>query len=93
MNEKRIGTRTIALRHPPSVLSCAAVGGKMESEGPLAAYFDELGQDSFFGEKTWEKAESAMQKKALQMDILVVIQLLLLMVLVLLELLKFLKLL
>ena len=66
MNEKRIGTRTIALRHPPSVLSCAAVGGKMESEGPLAAYFDELGQDSFFGEKTWEKAESAMQKKALQ---------------------------
>ena len=66
MNEKRVGTRTIALAHPPSVLSCAAVGGKMESQGPLASFFDELGQDSFFGEKTWEKAESTMQKKALQ---------------------------
>ena len=65
MNKKRVGRRTIALSHPPSVHSFAAVGGKMESKGPLASYFDELGQDSFFGEKTWEKAESAMQKKAL----------------------------
>ncbi len=37
----------------------------MESQGPLASYFDELEQDSFFGEKTWEKAESAMQKRVL----------------------------
>ena len=37
----------------------------MESEGPLGPYFDHLCQDSFFGEKTWEKAESAMQKIAL----------------------------
>ncbi len=64
MNEKR--RRTITLAHPPSVLSFANIGGKFEGEGPLAAYFDELGQDSFFGEKTWEKAESAMQKKVLQ---------------------------
>lgn len=49
MNEKRIGRRTIALHHPPSVHSCAAVGGRMEGKGPLAAYFDVLGQDSFFG--------------------------------------------
>ena len=66
MNEKRLGRRTIALHHPPSVHSCAAVGGRMEGNGPLAPYFDVLGQDSFFGEKTWEKAESAMQKQALQ---------------------------
>ena len=32
---------------------------------PLADYFDHLCEDSFFGEKTWEKAESAMQKLAL----------------------------
>ena len=65
MNKKRVGRRTVALSHPPSVHSFAAVGGKMEAQGPLAPYFDELGQDSFFGEKTWEKAESAMQKQAL----------------------------
>ena len=66
MNTKRVGQRTVALSHPPSVISCAAIGGRHESRGPLAACFDETCQDSFFGEKTWEKAESAMQQKALQ---------------------------
>ncbi len=63
---KRIGRRTAALQTPPSVLSFANIGGRMEGQGPLAKYFDELCEDSFFGEKTWEKAESAMQKMVLQ---------------------------
>ena len=67
MNQKRIGKRTIALSDPPSVRACAAVGGRHEGLGPLGTYFDHIDSDSFFGEKTWEKAESAMQKKALQM--------------------------
>ena len=66
MNDKRVGQRTIALAHPPSVISCSNIGGKFEGQGPLGTYFDETSQDSFFGEKTWEKAESAMQKKVLQ---------------------------
>nr|WP_326126344.1 stage V sporulation protein AD [uncultured Oscillibacter sp.] len=66
MNEKRTGQRTIALKDPPSVLSFANIGSKFEAQGPLAGYFDELSQDSFFGEKTWEKAESTMQKKVVQ---------------------------
>ena len=66
MNEKRVGKRTVALAHPPSVVSFSNIGGRFESEGPLAAWFDETSQDSFFGEKTWEKAESAMQKRVLQ---------------------------
>ena len=66
MNEKRVGKRTIALSHPPSVISYANIGGKQEAEGPLSSYFDELSDDSFFGEKTWEKAESTMQKKVVQ---------------------------
>ena len=66
MNTKRVGQRTVALSHPPSVLSCVAVGGKFEKNGPLGSYFDATSDDSFFGEKTWEKAESAMQKQALQ---------------------------
>ena len=63
---KRIGRRTAALQTPPSVLSFGNIGGRMEGQGPLAKYFDELCEDSFFGEKTWEKAESAMQKRVLQ---------------------------
>ena len=66
MNDKRIGKRTIALAHPPSVLSFSNIGGKFEKQGPLGEYFDEWNEDSFFGEKTWEKAESTMQKKVLQ---------------------------
>lgn len=66
MNTKHLGRQSVALADPPSVLSFANIGGKLESQGPLAGYFDELEQDSFFGEKTWEKAESAMQKKVLQ---------------------------
>ena len=62
---KRLGRQTVALESPVFILSHAAVGGKMESEGPLSHYFDHLCEDSFFGEKSWEKAESAMQKTAL----------------------------
>ena len=65
MNLKRVGRRTVALPHPPSVRSCACIGGKFEGQGPLGSCFDELGEDSFFGEATWEKAESAMQKRVL----------------------------
>lgn len=63
--QKRLGRQTVALEKPAVILSHAAVGGKQESEGPLSDYFDHLCRDSFFGEKTWEKAESAMQKTAL----------------------------
>ena len=61
----RLGRQTVALPAPVHILSHAAVGGKHEGEGPLADWFDQLCTDSFFGEKTWEKAESAMQKAAL----------------------------
>ena len=63
--QKRLGRQTVALEKPAVILSHAAVGGKQEGEGPLAEYFDHLCEDSFFGETTWEKAESAMQKLAL----------------------------
>lgn len=33
----------------------------MEAQGPLARYFDLLEPDSFWGEKTWERAENVMQ--------------------------------
>lgn len=63
--QNRLGRQTVALERPAVILSHAAVGGKQEGAGPLADCFDHLCDDSFFGEKTWEKAESAMQKIAL----------------------------
>ena len=64
MSMKRIGAQTIVFASPPAIISSAAVGGKMEGKGPLSRYFDLIKNDSFFGEKTWEKAETAMQKLA-----------------------------
>ncbi|MCI5625990.1 MAG: stage V sporulation protein AD, partial [Clostridiales bacterium] len=42
------------------------IGGKFEGNGPLADSFDELNEDSFFGQKTWEQGEAQMQKQVLQ---------------------------
>lgn len=64
MNQK-LGAQTLQLGKPPSVRAYACVGGRQEGAGPLRDGFDELCADSFFGEKTWEKAESAMQRRSL----------------------------
>ena len=65
MSAKRLGRQTVALSDPVSVLSFANIGGKQEARGPLAGYFDELNPDAYFGQKSWEKGESAMQQFAL----------------------------
>ena len=57
---KRIGGRTRALERPPAVRAWAALGGKKEGEGPLRRGFDRLSEDSYFGEGSWEKAETRM---------------------------------
>ena len=40
MTSKRLGKRTVAFSSPPSVISFSNIGGKLESRGPLADYFD-----------------------------------------------------
>ena len=61
----RRGAQTLVFGSKPVILSRAAIGGKRESEGPLAAYFDFLGKDAKLGQKTFEKAESKLQELAL----------------------------
>ena len=62
---KKLGSQTYALSLPPVVAGYGGVGGRKEGEGPLGRHFDYLSSDDTFGESTWEKAESAMQKQAL----------------------------
>ena len=64
---KGLGEYTLELRQSPSVLSGAAVGGRVEGEGPLAKEFDKIDDDTTFGQDTWEKAESLMQKDAVNL--------------------------
>ncbi len=62
---KKIGNQTIKFQNPPTVLACASVAGKKEGEGPLSAYYDKIMTDAEWGEDSWEKTESKMQKTAL----------------------------
>ena len=48
-----------------SILSAATVVGSKEQSGPLGGHFDYYGDDDRFGQDTWEKAESEMQRMAL----------------------------
>lgn len=63
----RIGAGTIRLEKPVAIAATAAVGSRMEKEGPLGAEFDRLVEDSSFGEKSWEKAETKMQMLAIEL--------------------------
>ena len=58
------GKRTIIFNNKPRIISYDSIVGKKEHEGPLSNEFDQYITDSFFGEKTFEKAESKLQKTA-----------------------------
>lgn len=58
------GKQSLMFSHRPVILSHASVAGSKESQGPLAQSFDITSQDTTFGQKSWEKAETEMQKQA-----------------------------
>ncbi len=53
------------LRQPPRIVGYGAVAGKKEGEGPMGQCFDRVEPDAYFGQKTWEQAESQMQQETL----------------------------
>ena len=60
---QKIGKQTIKFDNPPTILETACIVGPKESAGPLAKYFDYCLEDEFWGENTWEKAESKIIKE------------------------------
>ena len=61
---ERIGKYTLKFGSRPGIIASAAIVGSKEGDGPLGGNFDEIITDGTFGEKTWEKAESAFQHRA-----------------------------
>lgn len=59
----KIGKQTIKFDAPPTILQTACIVGPKEADGPLAKYFDQCLEDEFWGESTWEKAESKIIKE------------------------------
>ncbi len=58
---KRNGN-TLFFDNKPSIIGYGSVVGKKEHEGPLGNEFDKFHNDSRFGEISYEKAESRLQK-------------------------------
>lgn len=58
------GSQSLRLNKEVYINGTASVVGKKEGEGPLGLLFDMVGEDDMFGCKTWEEAESSLQKDA-----------------------------
>ena len=67
MKGKRIGRQTVQFSTPPVIRAAASVVGRKEGEGPLRADFDQIAADTKLGQASWEKAESELQKTALEL--------------------------
>lgn len=50
----------------PYIFEGASVVGPKEGEGPLGKLFDVIEQDPMLGSKSWEEAESLLQKETVQ---------------------------
>lgn len=64
---KKLGRNTFLMEHSPTIESYGSIVGKKEGEGPLGQEFDQVEEDSYLGQDTWEKAESQLQKKAMEL--------------------------
>ena len=66
-----VGRSSLAYGSPVIIRTSGSVVGQMEAEGPLGSYFDIKGQDkdNLFGADSWEKAESALQKQAIDLTL------------------------
>lgn len=60
---QKLGKQTIKFDTPPTISECNSIVGPKEAEGPLCKYFDQTLDDEFWGEKSWEKAESKIIKE------------------------------
>ncbi len=66
---KKVGNQSFILNTPVNIVSSASIVGPKEKDGPLSKFFDQCLDDEFWGEKTWEKAESKFIKETVNMAI------------------------
>lgn len=66
MPSNKLGKRTVKFETPVRIAAWASIAGKKEAQGPLGKLFDLTSEDNYFGQKSWELAEKAMQESALE---------------------------
>lgn len=65
--QQKLGKWSLRFTEAPFIWESSSVVGTKEADGPLGGLFDIVGKDDRFGQNTWEKAESSMQRDALTM--------------------------
>lgn len=66
---KKLGQGIFSFEQPPLITSCASIVGKKEGDGPLGDRFDRVYEDTSLGEGSWEKAESRLQREAVELAV------------------------
>jgi len=62
-----MGKQTVRFDNPPIIIESACIVGPKEGEGPLAATFDRVVDDLYFGEKSYEKAERKFLEESVKL--------------------------
>ncbi len=62
----RTGNSTLIFDRGVKITHTANIVGTKEGNGPLADTFDIIADDDYFGQKTWEQAESEMQDRCIE---------------------------
>ncbi|MGE5552644.1 MAG: stage V sporulation protein AD [Betaproteobacteria bacterium] len=65
MAPKKVGKRSVKFASPPVITNAFSIVGPMEGQGPLGGRFDTVLEDTFYGEKTWEKTENKLFREAI----------------------------
>ena len=67
MENKTLGRSSISFGKPVIIKGSGSIVGQREDEGPLKGCFDKVSDEKndMFGADSWEKAESALQRKAI----------------------------
>ena len=60
----RKGIQSIEFSKTPYIKGWASVAGQKEGEGPLGNAIDQIIEDPYFGQKSWELAEGRFMKQA-----------------------------
>ena len=66
---KKTGKQSYILNNPVNIAATGSIVGPKEKDGPLHQYFDQCLEDEFWGEKSWEKAESKIIKETVGMAV------------------------
>ena len=66
---KKVGNQSYMLENKVNIAATASIVGPKEKAGPLHQYFDQCLEDEFWGEKSWESAESKIIKETVNMAI------------------------